>query len=265
MERDVCVEDFEKFLDKRLYKKKFKKLKDSELFEITEDVFSYYTLMALYDLINSGVIDKMYGVVATGKEARVYWAKAPDGRDLAVKIFKVETTEFRKTRLKYMIGDRRFSRIRRDLRSIIRAWCSKEYRNLRRAHDAGVRVPEPIAFKENVLVMEFIGSEGVPAPLLKDYPPQDPTSAYNTIIEYIKRLYLKAKLVHADLSEYNILNNDEELVIIDWGSAVELSHPSSHEFLLRDIRNISRFFERLNVEIEDPLIMYKTIIKSELK
>ena len=255
------MENFEDFFEKKLHRKKFKKLKDSELFEITEDVFSYSTLMALYELINDRVIDKMYGVVATGKEARVYWAKAPDGTDLAVKIFKIETTEFRKSRLSYMIGDRRFSRIRRDLRSIIRAWCSKEYRNLKRAYEAGVRVPKPYAFKENVLVMEFIGNEGIPAPLIKDLPPENPNSAYKTIISSIEKLYYEAKLVHADLSEYNILNKEEELVIIDWGSAVEISHPQALEFLFRDIKNITRYFEKLGAEVEDPRIIFKRITK----
>ncbi|HFC49116.1 MAG TPA: serine protein kinase RIO [Thermofilum sp.] len=247
-------------------RRRLRKIKDSELFEVVEEVFDYRTLMALYDLLNRGIIWKMYGAVASGKEARIYWAEDKHGRDLAVKIFLVSTAEFRKSRLIYIEGDPRFKRVSGKIRDIVRVWCSKEFRNLQRAHDVGVRVPEPIAYKENILVMEFIdaGIRGVPAPLLKEAPPQDPNEAYKWVISSIEALYLKGKLIHADLSEYNILNKGEDLYIIDWGSAVHINHPHADEFLLRDLRNVTRYFERLKVDVEDPEDVYKKL-KSSLQ
>ncbi len=260
------IEDIEDIIAKKLPKPKYKRIKDSRLFEVVEEVFDYPTLMALYDLINKGIIETIYGVVASGKEARIYWAEDPEGNDLAVKIFLVSTAEFRRGRLKYIEGDPRFKRVGRKIRDIVRAWCSKEFRNLKRAYEVGVRVPRPIAFKDNVLVMEFIsgGERGVPAPAIKDYPPEDPEEAYLTIRRYIETLYLEGDLVHADLSEYNILNTGSELVIIDWGSAVHVRHPHAEEFLRHDIYTVFRYFDRLGVETDDPEEFFKTLLRKKL-
>ncbi len=242
--------------------KSSKRIKDSRLFEVVEEVFDYHTLMALYHLINRGFIRIMYGVVASGKEARIYWAESEKG-DIAVKIFLVLTAEFRKGRLKYIEGDPRFKKVSKDIKDLVKIWCSKEYRNMLKAYEAGVRVPKPYAYKDNVLVMEFIdsGERGKPAPLIKDVPPEDPNKAFDEIKEYLRRLYAEANLVHADLSEYNIMNKDEELVIIDWGSAVHRNHPHAGEFLLRDIKNIFNFFSRLGVKTEEPEEFYSELIK----
>ncbi len=261
-------EDFEEELErleyKRIAKSKLIKEKDSELLETVEEVFDAKTLMALYNLMNRGVIKKMYGVVAAGKEARVYWAESPEGEDLAVKIFLVSTAEFRRGIIKYIDGDPRFKNIRKDRRHIIRIWCSKEFRNLKLAHAHGVRVPKPIDREENVLVMEFInapGLRGVPAPLIKDHPPIDPERAFEVIKNYIVVLYKNAKLVHADLSEYNIMHRDGEYVIIDWGSAVHVDHPNAGEFLLRDIKTIFKYFRKLGVETPNPRDFFEDLIR----
>ena len=257
--KNLMEENFERKIKKGT---RFKRFKDSELFKVVEEVFDSQTLQSLYYLMNKGYIDKIYGVVAAGKEARIYWAEDSQNRDLAVKIFLVKTAEFRRGRLKYIEGDPRFKRIRKDIRSIVRIWCSKEFRNLKRAYESGIRVPQPYTFKDNILLMEFINSgiRGKPAPTIKEKVPEDPEGAYYQIISAIEKLYNEAKLVHADLSEYNILNKDEKLYIIDWGSAVHGMHPHAEEFLLRDIVNITRFFESLGVKVEDPQNIYKRII-----
>ena len=240
-----------------------KRVKDSRLFEVVEEVFDFPTLMALYKLLNSGVIQVVHGAVASGKEARVYWAESPQGEDLAVKIFLTITSEFRKSRLIYIEGDPRFKRVRSNVRQMIELWCSKEYRNLVRAWEAGVRVPRPIARRGNVLVMEFIGDpeqRGKPAPLLKDAPLEDPDAAFRTLKRYIELLYVKARLVHADLSEYNVMVKGGELVVIDFGSAVDVGHPRALEFLKRDIRNIFAFFAELNVDTGDPEGFFEQLV-----
>ena len=242
-----------------------KRAKDSELFEVVEEVFDYPTLMALYKLLNAGVIGRMHGAVASGKEARIYWAEDPSGGDLAVKIFLTVASEFRRGRLIYMEGDPRFRRLRGDVRKLVELWCSKEFRNLKRALEAGVRVPRPIARRGNVLVMEFIGVPGVrgkPAPLLKDVELEDPEGAFRTLRSYIELLYRGAKLVHADLSEYNVMVRGGELILIDFGSAVDVGHPMALEFLRRDIRNIFSYFSRLGVDTGDPDEFYSELSAS---
>ena len=234
---------------RKIDRKRVKLRKDEDLFETVEEVFDYSTLMALYELINRGVIDEMFGAVSAGKESRVYWAKARDGSDLAVKIYLTASREFRKSIQQYIRGDPRFLSIRKDSRHLIYTWAQKEFKNLEEAFNAKVNVPKPIRAYKNILVMSFIGEEGVPAPLIKDYPPEDPDKAYRTILEFIKRLYRQAKIVHADLSEYNILNWKGSLYIIDFGQAVSIAHPMSATFLTRDIRNVNRFFSSLGVKV----------------
>lgn len=252
-----------KLIKGRVESRKLKRKKDEEYYEVVEEVFDRSTLLALYDLINKGYVERIYGVIATGKEARIYWAEDPSGNDIALKIFLIVTAEFWKSRKRYIDGDPRFARIRRSKRHLIKAWCSKEFKNLKLAYEAGVRVPKPITFKENILVMEFInapGERGVPAPLLKDSPPIDPHAAFTIIMDYIEKLYKNAKLVHADLSEYNILNREPEFIIIDWGSAVLLRHPNAHEFLMRDISNIISYFKRLGVTVPSPMEVYLSLV-----
>ena len=143
----------------------------------------------------------------------------------------------------YLAGDRRFSSIRGSRKGIIFAWTKKEYSNLARARDAGVPVPEPLAFDRNILLMEFLGEEDAPYPQLRLAEVDDYDAAYRDVLDYMKRLYQDARLVHADLSEYNILYH-EKPYLIDMGQAVTLDHPRAGAFLIRDIRNINRYFSR---------------------
>ncbi|MCD6299540.1 MAG: serine protein kinase RIO, partial [Thermoplasmata archaeon] len=93
----------------------------------------------------------------------------------------------------------------------------------------------------NVIVMEYIGTEEVPAPLLKDVKMDEPERVFREVVDSISVMYKKAGLVHADLSEYNILFH-EGPVIIDVGQTIKSDNPMAMEFLKRDISNISRFF-----------------------
>jgi RIO kinase 1 len=215
---------------------------------VIEEVFDRSTLMIIVDLLNQGVLDSLYGVVKAGKEARVYWGVNSEGESLAVKIYLTIASEFRKF-LPYIQGDPRFKTVRRGSRSLIYAWAQKEYKNLQRAHEAGVRVPKPIHVAKNVLVMEFIGEDGVAAPTLKDYPPKRAGTMYAGLLRDVKTLYSKAKLVHADLSEYNVMNLKEQHVIFDMSQAVLVDHPMAESFLKRDLQNLNRFFGKLGVEV----------------
>ena len=158
----------------------------------------------------------------------------------------------------YLIGDPRFKNIKHSKKDIVLAWARKELRNLSRAYDAGVRVPKPIVVERNILVMEFIGKDEIPAPLLKDvaHEIEDPTELLDQIVDYMKALYNKSKLVHADLSEYNILY-DGTPVFIDMGQSVTRDHPNAETFLLRDVKNVVRFFRKLDVECSNEEIIAK--------
>src|SRR3990170_2736399 len=214
-----------------------------------EEVFDRSTLMVIYNLLNAGVIDELHGVVSSGKEARVYWGKNKEGKDLAVKIYLTSSAEFKKGMFKYIEGDYRFKGIKHDTRSLIFAWAQKEFRNLDEAFRAKVNVPKPIAVKNNVLVMEFIGKDGVSAPSLKERMPVNPEKAYRLVLTYMTRLFRKADLVHGDLSEYNIMLWKSKPVLFDMSQSVPSSHPLAKSLLERDLTNVNRFFSRLGVKV----------------
>jgi RIO kinase 1 len=225
-----------------------------------EEVFDKATFMVIYQLLNSGVLYEVHGVVNAGKEARVYWGKNKEGKDLAVKIYLTASAEFKKGMLKYIEGDYRFKGVKRDTRSLIFTWAQKEFRNLEQAYRAKVRVPKPVAVKNNVLVMEFIGKNGVNAPSLKEQAPSDPEKVYEVLLTYVKRLYRKAELVHGDLSEYNIMMWKGKPVIFDIAQAVPTSHPMAEFFLRRDLTNVNRFFSRLGIKVLSVDEAYKKVV-----
>ena len=214
-----------------------------------EEVFDQTTRMVVFDLLNSGVFYELNGVVSSGKEARVYWATNKEGTDLAVKIYLTSSAEFKRGMHKYIEGDPRFKDVKHDTRSLIAVWAQKEFRNLGEAYAAKVRVPKPIAVKSNVVVMEFIGNEGVSAPSLKEQSPNNPEKVYKILVTYLKRLYQKAKIVHGDLSEYNIMMWKGRPVVFDVSQSVSTQHPMADFMLRRDLANVNRFFSKLNVKV----------------
>lgn len=240
------------------------RIKDTDRKEVFSDVFDDATLMALYELARKGYIDAMGGSVSTGKEANIFHAISKEKGEVAVKIYMMSTANFNAMK-EYILGDPRFTGIKKRKNDIILAWAKKEFKNLKRAKEAGVRVPEPYITKRNILLMEFIGNDGVPMPQLKDAKiKQDEAPLFfNRVLEYMTLLYRNAKLIHADLSEYNILVdiNTMSPVIIDMGQSITTDHLQAEMFLRRDINNVARFFKKLNVHVDEEEMM--SIIKEE--
>lgn len=243
------------------YEKEYRiRRKRSEEYKVLEAVFDKPTLMTLYYMMNSGVFDYLNGVVSTGKEARIYWGVKEDA-DLAVKIYYTITSSF-KNRLVYMLGDPRFTAFKKTSRGLTETWAKKEFKNLKQAYEAGIRVPKPITVKKNIMVMEFIGEGGRPAPLLVESEVKE--DDYEEIIKMVKALYRKANIVHADLSEYNIFKYKGELILFDFGSGVDVAHPEALKFLIRDINNINRFFVKIGLKIRKDIEIYKEVVGHEL-
>jgi len=216
---------------------------------VLEEVFDRSTLMIIYDFLNKGTIAEIHGTVKAGKESRIYWGKASNDEELAIKIYLTVSAEFRRGMLPYIKGDPRFTHVRRDIRSLVYTWAQKEFKNLQRMYEAGVRVPKPIDVNKNVLIMEFIGKNGIPAPVLKGMYLKNPARVYGQLLTCVKRLYTKAGLVHADLSEYNIMMWKGQIVLFDVSQSVPLEHPMADQFLRRDLENLSRYFKKLDVNV----------------
>lgn len=235
------------------------KEKRSEEYEVLEEVFDRSTLMTIYYFMNKGIIDEIHGSVKAGKESKLYWGKDKEDNPIAIKIFLTVSAEFKKGMLVYIQGDPRFKRVRRDTRSLIYLWAQKEFKNLHSAFEAGVSVPKPIAVRRNVLIMEFIGEKGISAPLLRESQIRKPDKTFRQILANVKRLYRKAGLVHADLSEYNVMIWKGKPVLFDVSQAVPREHPMATEFLRRDLENLSRYFKRLGVAVPSPDELFKKV------
>jgi RIO kinase 1 len=222
-----------------------KRIKDADQFKVEASVFDDATYGALYKLVQDGYVDAFGGPISTGKEANVYTALGSE-TEVAVKIYRINASDFKDMR-EYLRGDPRLEQLARDKKAVVTAWVKREYANLRRARTAGVRAPEPAAVERNVLVMEFLGTDGQRARRLGEVQVENPETAYEVVREYVRRLY-DAGLVHGDLSEYNIVVHDSQIYFIDLGQSVTVHHPNSDSFLERDCTNVANFFARQGVE-----------------
>jgi RIO kinase 1 len=243
--------DYKELTDSDLLKEHLQKekrlIKDEDTRAVFNKVFDKATIASVHELARKRFFDEIEFVISTGKEGNVFRCIAKNNH-YALKIFKVDTSDF-KHMTEYIIGDERFKEVRKDKLEIVKLWTKKEYRNLEDFTKAKIRVPTPIAWNRNCLLMEFIGKDGIAAPRLKEKPFLDPKKQYEILCEYMAKM-ANARLVHADLSEYNILNNDEELVIIDVGQAVTTMHPNAREFYTRDLTNLSKYFARQGVDTD---------------
>lgn len=232
--------------------------KDSATRKTYDQVFDHAALLTIASLIGDGVISTLDYPVNTGKEASVFHATDAKGREKALKIYRIANATFRNIAM-YIEGDPRFKRVKRATKPTIFAWAQKEYKNLVRMDDAGVRVPRPERVLNNVLVMEYIGDETRPAPSLKEISLEDPAAVYEDVLANMRGIR-KAGLVHADFSEYNLLWWDDQVVVIDVGQAVPLDHPRGEEWFQRDLTNIARFFKRLRVDTS-PATVQQAILR----
>lgn len=242
----------EKFMnqnDRKLDNERIR-VKDKHDRATAEQVMDPRTKMILFKLLNRGIINEINGCISTGKEANVYHATSKDGRDFAVKIFKTSILVF-KDRDKYVSGEFRFRNgyCRSNPRKMVRTWAEKEMRNLVRMYNAKLPVPEPIILRSHVLVMTFMGEGGWPSPKLKDVEISQSTARllYRDCITMMWKMYNICKLVHADLSEFNLLYDKGNLVVIDVSQSVEHDHPHAYEFLRKDCTNVSDFFRKKGV------------------
>ncbi len=214
--------------------------------KISEGVFDNRTLLNITKFFNHKLISQLLFVISTGKEADVYLAKsgqAVEENNVAVKIFRLETSSFQK-RINYINGDPRFGKVNNKIQNVVKIWCKKEFGNLKLANELGVYCPKPYKAIGNVLVMEFIGDkDGNPAFMLKDTVLENPKEILAEILKNIKLMY-RGKMVHADISEYNILMHNNTPFLIDFGQAVVKGHPMFETFFERDVDIILNYFRR---------------------
>ena len=227
--------------------------KDKDGRKTVDDVFDQTTLKHIQQLFSRGIIATIENIIATGKEANVFRAKTFDGRNRAVKIYRLNTATFRKLE-KYIEGDPRFKNSGNNPRERVFTWAQKEYKNLHSMTAGGTKVPKPYHVYKNIVVMQYLGWRYKPYPTIKELPPQKPESFLKLLLNSIKA-YREMKLSHGDLSEYNILNVREKPCIIDVGQAVPKEHPMYHELHKRDMKNMYNFWKRKIKELDQEVFI----------
>lgn len=211
------------------------------------------TRLMMYKMVNSGVLESINGCISAGKEAVVFHANGgsleeePVPNEVVLKVFKTTLNEFR-NRDRYIKDDYRFKERFSKLnpRKIIRLWAEKEMHNLARLSKAGIPCPDVVLLRKHILVLSFIGQDHVPAPKLKEaeLTEEELREAYTQVLKVMKTMFSECNLVHADLSEYNMLWYQNKVWLIDVSQSVEPTHPHGLEFLFRDCRNVATFFQR---------------------
>lgn len=217
-----------------------------EEWKVYKNVFDEFTLKTLFKLSCKGLFDELKSPIALGKEANVFTASKKDGEKVCAKIYRLESCDFNRM-YEYIVTDPRLAKIKKQRRQVIFEWTRREYRNLMKMREIGVKCPTPYGFFNNVLIMELIGE---PAPQIRDCPPEDPEKMFNKVVQEMKKMY-KNEFVHGDLSQYNILNNNEDPVFIDFSQATNSQNSRYKEFWTRDIKNVSNYFAKLGVDVDE--------------
>jgi RIO kinase 1 len=222
------------------------------------NVFDQFTIRNLFELSSKGHFMNLKSPISIGKEANIFTAEREEGDLVIVKIYRLENCNFNQM-YDYIKYDARYLNLKAKRREIIFSWAQREFRNLMKSREAGVKVPLPIVCKDNILIMEFIGDEE-PAPKLKDATPENPAKFMDKVFDYMKRMY-DTGLVHGDLSEFNILNLDENPVFIDMSQGTVTKSINAMELLERDIKNMCRFAKKMGVKTEEEKIRKKILGK----
>ena len=226
--------------------------KDKEDRATVEQALDPRTRLILFKMLSHGVFSEINGCISTGKEANVYHAVTAEGVDLAVKVYKTSILVF-KDRDRYVSGDWRWRNgySRKNPRKMVQTWAEKEMRNLIRLREAGMRVPEVRLLRSHVLVMSFVGDDGVAAPRLKDATLSNSKyrELFSELLVDVRRMYQDCRLVHADFSEYNILYHGGHAHIIDVSQSVDLDHPRCLDFLREDLLHLGQFFAKNGVAV----------------
>lgn len=228
-----------------------------------ENVLDPRTRMILFRILSQGYLQEIHGCISTGKEANVYHGWYGEGKEAAVKIYKTSILSF-KDRDRYVSGEYRFRNgySKHNPRKMVKLWAEKEMRNLKRIYNEGIPCPNPILLRSHVLLMDFVGKDGVAAPLLKDAKlnSRKLSDAYDQLVRCMRRLYKNCHLVHADLSEYNVLWMDGRIYLIDVSQSVEMDHPRALEFLKMDCRNVTNFFRKRELFVMSPKELFEYVV-----
>jgi RIO kinase 2 len=210
--------------------------------------YAGYDCLAINALVKANVLEAFGKPLGVGKEADVYDALSPEKKQVAVKFHRLGRISFRQTQRK-----RGYTKEHAGWLFQSRIAAEKEMRALRIVYQYGVAVPEPIGQNRHVLVIGMI--DGIELAGVRKIA--RPERILKEILRNVKKAYLKAGIIHGDLSEYNIIiKPNRHVLIIDWPQYATVDHANAEQLLTRDVENVLQYFRRkrmLRVRIEEAL------------
>lgn len=197
-----------------------------------------YDLLALHALVEKNIISQLGPIIGKGKESDVYSCMDDNENIFALKIYRMGRTSFKNIKkFRNLIGNRtHFSWL-----YVNRLAAKKEYEALEKIYNLNLDTPKPIGYNRHIVVMEYLrGKE-----LVYYKSIDNPEYIFNEIIDQMRIIYQEANLVHGDLGEFNVVVDEEgNILIIDWLQWVPSDHPNAKALLRRDIENVCKFFSK---------------------
>jgi RIO kinase 1 len=224
-------------------------------------------LAALDALVERGELDEVLGVVKSGKEATVFCCRAQRGL-VAAKVYRsTDVRRFRddavyrhgRTHAGRRIGRAVEAKSRAGRAFAFAEWIEAEYETLRLLRGAGADVPEPFGASGSIILMEYIGDDDGPAPMLSGVRLESDEAhrLFDAVLRNIE-LALSVDRIHGDLSAYNVLYHGGRLRIIDFPQAVDPRfNTNALDLLRRDIENIGGYFSGLGVNVDGWAIAHR--------
>ena len=217
---------------------------------------------SIQPLIDDGLVDEVLRSLMSGKEAQVFLVRC--GREIrCAKVYKDVADRSFKKAVQYHEGRKirnsrrqrameKGSKFGRDQQEVV--WQRAEVDALYRLAEVGVRVPKAYGLFDGVLLMELItGADGEVAPRLNDITmsPEQAVKDHATVMRYVLRM-LCVGLIHGDLSEFNVLQNEAGPVIIDLPQVVNAAgNNSAKSMLKRDVANMTEYYAQYAPQLAD--------------
>ncbi|MDD3622061.1 MAG: serine/threonine protein phosphatase [Methanofollis sp.] len=195
-------------------------------------IFGGYDTIALQTLIKKGSVSALGPLIGVGKESEVYGALG-----LGPVVLKF-----------HHIGQRSFQTARKERGYMPDGghcpWIFASARSAEREFEAltllspEVSVPVPVDRSRHVVVMSEVQGVNLNRCIL-----EEPRAVLDEVLENVRLAYAKG-VIHADLSEYNIMHDGEKVWLIDWPQWIETAHPNADAILRRDIENVLKYFKK---------------------
>ncbi|HJJ36611.1 MAG TPA: serine/threonine protein phosphatase [Methanocorpusculum sp.] len=212
-------------------------------------IFGGYDTLALLELVNRKAVTALGAHIAVGKESEIYDAL---GFGIVIlKFHKVGQRSFNtlKTNREYMPGSGHCPWIFASAKS-----AQREYEALT-ALNGKVAVPVPISLNRHTIVMSRIPGVNLNRSVL-----EHPEETWQTILKEVREAY-RIGYIHGDLSEYNIMESEGRIWIIDWPQWISPDHVNAETTLYHDVDTVAEFFRkkyRMDINTEDAIALVKS-------